>query len=93
MTKCDCNNEYILKLAKNNKGIEQNKTEIDISKSNKYNDIIANILEYDTNGIYLIQEKADVLLSDVKFTKITGKLKILINSRTRAIFFLKLTKV
>ncbi len=67
----DINNEYVLKLAKNNKGIEQNKTEINISKSGKYNDIIANIIEYDNNGLYLIQQKAD-RLTEQGFTDITG---------------------
>lgn len=65
------NNEYVLKLAKNNKGIEQNKTEINISNSGKYNDITANIVEYDTNGLYLIQQKA-YRVTDQNFKDITG---------------------
>ncbi len=67
----DINNEYVLKLAKNNKGIEQNKTEINISKSGKYNDITANVVEFDDNGLYLIQQKA-YRLTEQGFKDITG---------------------
>lgn len=67
----DINNIFVLKLAKNNKGIEQNKTEINISKSGKYNDIIANIVEYDDNGLYLIQQKA-YRITEQNFKDITG---------------------
>lgn len=67
----DINNEYVLKLAKNNKGIEQNKTEINISKSGKYNDITANVVEFDVNGLYLIQQKA-YRLTEQSFKDITG---------------------
>ena len=67
----DINNEYVLKLAKNNKGIEQNKTEINISKSGKYNDINANVVEFDDNGLYLIQQKA-YRLTEQGFKDITG---------------------
>jgi len=65
------NNEYVLKLANNNKGIEQNKTEINISESGKYNDIIASVIEYDKNGLYLIQQKANEI-TEQEFTNITG---------------------
>ena len=67
----DINNEYVLKLAKNNKGIEQNKTEINISKSSKYNDITAKVVEFDENGLYLIQQKA-YRLTEQGFKDITG---------------------
>jgi hypothetical protein len=67
----DINNEYVLKLANNNKGIEQNKTEINISESGKYYDIIANVIEYDKNGLYLIQKKANEITEE-EFTNITG---------------------
>lgn len=67
----DINHEYVLKLAKNNKGIEQNKTEINISKSGKYNDITANVVEFDENGLYLIQQKA-YRLTEQGFKDITG---------------------
>jgi len=67
----DINNDFVLKLAKNNKGIEQNKTEINISKSGKYNDITANIVEYDNNGLYLIQQKAH-RITEQGFKYITG---------------------
>lgn len=67
----DINNEYVLKLAKNNKGIEQNKTEINISKNGKYNDITANVVEFDNNGLYLIQQKA-YRLTEQGFKDITG---------------------
>lgn len=63
--------EYILKLAKNNKGIAQNKTEIKISNSGKYKNIIANIFEYDDNGFYLIQQKAKPI-NDTIFKELTG---------------------
>lgn len=67
----DINNEYVLKLAKNNKGIAQNKVEINISKSNKYNDIIAKVVEFNDNGNYLIQQKAKSI-SDDRFEELTG---------------------
>lgn len=67
----DINNEYVLKLAKNNKGIAQNKVEINISKSNKYNDIIAKAVEFNDNGNYLIQQKAKSI-SDDRFEELTG---------------------
>jgi hypothetical protein len=67
----DINNDFVLKLAKNNKGVEQNKTEINISKSGKYNDITANIAEYDDNGLFLIQQKA-YRITEQGFEDITG---------------------
>lgn len=67
----DINNEFVLKLAKNNKGVEQNKTEINISENNKYNDVIAKIFDYDKSGIYVIQQKANKITKQ-SFKKITG---------------------
>lgn len=63
--------EYVLKIAKNNKGIAQNKTEIEISKSNKYNDIISNIIEYNDNGYYVIAQKANRITDEI-FQELTG---------------------
>lgn len=57
--------KYVLKLAKNKKGIFQNKKEIEIQESKKYNDIISNIIEYDENGYYIISEKADKLTEEI----------------------------
>lgn len=65
------NDEFVLKLAKNKKGLEQNKTEINISKSGKYNDITANIVEYNDEGLYLIQQKA-YRITENRFKDITG---------------------
>lgn len=57
--------KYVLKLAKNKKGIYQNKKEIEIQESKKYNDIIANIVEYDENNYYIITEKADKITEEL----------------------------
>lgn len=53
------NNEKVLKIAINKKGIEQNKTEINSFNEN-YKDILANIYNYskDDNGIFLEMELA-----------------------------------
>lgn len=64
-------NEYVLKVAKNNKGIEQNKKEIEISNVGIYKDIIANVIEYDKNGFYVVSQKADEI-SDELFNDVTG---------------------
>ncbi len=61
----------ILKLAKNKKGIAQNKTEIKISESHKFNNIIANVLDFDSDGLYLIQQKA-IPITPARFEQITG---------------------
>ena len=64
------NDKYVLKLAKNKKGIAQNLVEINIHKTRNYDDITANIIEYDINGVYTIQEKAHIITED-KFKDIT----------------------
>lgn len=62
---------YVLKIAKNNKGIAQNKTEIKISKCDEYDAIIANIVEYDDNGFYVISQKANRITDNI-FKDLTG---------------------
>lgn len=54
----DYNAELVLKLAKNDKGIEQNKTEADGFIQQHYKDIVANVIDSDPNDIWLLSEKA-----------------------------------
>jgi len=68
----EINDKYVLKLAKNNKGIEQNKTEINIFKNSKVKDILAKIIEYDENGIFIVQERAESIINDNDFERITN---------------------
>lgn len=67
----DINNEYVLKLAKNTKGVAQNKTEIHLSNNEINNEIISKTLEYDENGLYVIQEKATKITDNI-FKEITN---------------------
>jgi hypothetical protein len=61
----------VLKLAKNNKGIAQNLTEIKVGSDVEYQDVVAKVLEYNKDGEWLIQEKAK-LISEEKFEELTG---------------------
>jgi hypothetical protein len=52
-------NDLILKLAKNEKGLAQNQTESDGFMQQNYKDIIANVLDSDPNGLWILVEKAE----------------------------------
>lgn len=59
----DLENGYVVKVAKNNKGIAQNKTEYKISLSDNTN-LFAKILDVSENFKYLVMEKA-VKIEDI----------------------------
>lgn len=63
--------DYVLKIAKNKKGIAQNLTEIEISKDKEFTDVLASVIMYNENGLYIIQEKANKI-TDFEFNNITG---------------------
>ena len=53
----EMNNEYVIKVARNNAGIEQNKTEYKISNNKKY-DVFANVVYASNNYKFIIMKKA-----------------------------------
>lgn len=61
----------VLKLAKNKKGIAQNDIEIEYSKYYDIKDILAEVFEYDDNGLWVEMELATKLTVG-KFKQITG---------------------
>ena len=61
----------VLKLAKNAKGIAQNDVEIEYSKYYDIKDILAEVFDYDDNGLWVEMELA-TKLSIGKFRQITG---------------------
>lgn len=60
----------VLKLAKNPKGIAQNLTEIKAGTDKEFSDIVTNILEYNEKGEWLIAERAKPISED-KFKELT----------------------
>ncbi len=62
---------YVIKIAKNNKGLEQNKTESNPKILENFSNVIAKIINYDKSGKWVIQEFAENLSKD-KFYDITG---------------------
>lgn len=50
--------EKVLKLAKNGKGIAQNDSEIDSGRDRYYEDIIAKVIDYDKDGLWVEMEIA-----------------------------------
>jgi len=64
-------NEKVLKLAKNNKGIAQNKVEIESSNDYYLKDLVAKIFNYENNGLWLEMELATKLTTPI-FKDITG---------------------
>lgn len=60
----------VLKLAKNKKGIEQNKMESNLEIQKNYSDIIAHLYDYDPNGKWIIQEKLEYIDESI-FWKLT----------------------
>jgi len=67
----DLNNGYVLKLAKNIKGIAQNKNESNPRIQKEFSDVVAKVIEFDINGKYLIQEKVNPI-TEADFEKLTG---------------------
>lgn len=63
--------EKVLKLAKNQKGIAQNKTEIGFSNDYMWVGLVAEIFEYDENGLWVEMELAKKL-SPKQFKSIVG---------------------
>lgn len=61
----------VLKLAKNNKGIAQNREEYSISKYNDYDDILTNVIDSCDNDTWLLSEKAKKV-SKKRFKDLTG---------------------
>lgn len=60
-------NEKVLKLAKNNKGLAQNEVEIEYGQYSDIDDIVAKIFDYDENALWVEMELArKVKASDFK---------------------------
>jgi len=54
----DYSPEYVLKLAKNDKGIAQNNAEADGFIQNNYKDLVANVKDSDPNDFWILAQKA-----------------------------------
>lgn len=63
--------EKVLKLAKNKKGVAQNEVEIRMSQDSYVEDIVAEVFEYDENNLWLEMELARRLDKTI-FEKLTG---------------------
>jgi hypothetical protein len=63
--------EKVLKLAKNKKGLAQNKAEIDYGTEIYLKGIVANIFEYDENGLWVEMELARKI-TESEFKRISG---------------------
>lgn len=63
--------EKVLKLARNKKGLAQNEVEIEYSHYSDIDNIIAKVFEYDENNLWLEAELARKL-TEPKFKQITG---------------------
>lgn len=50
--------DLVLKLAKNEKGIQQNITENDGFIQEQYSDIVANVIDSDPNNLWIVSQKA-----------------------------------
>jgi hypothetical protein len=64
----DLKNGYVLKLARNNKGIAQNFVESNKKLQKKYENIIAKIIDSDKDNKWVVQEKV-IPLSNFSFDK------------------------
>jgi len=60
----------VLKLAKNNKGIAQNQAEINLSNE-YYENILAKVLDYDNNYLWIISERTKKI-TPTRFTQLTN---------------------
>lgn len=67
----DLKNGYVLKLAKNEKGLAQNMVESNPKIQKEYPNYVAKISSFDKKGIYLIQEKIKPL-TEKRFEELTG---------------------
>ena len=63
--------KYVLKVAKNPKGIAQNLTESNPEILKKYSDIVAKVTDYNKNGKWLLQQKVEQV-DNIEFEDITG---------------------
>lgn len=59
----------VLKMAKNPKGIQQNLTEIHIGTDKEFSDVVSNVSKYDEKGKWLIAEKAKPM-TEYKFEEL-----------------------
>lgn len=64
-------NEKVLKLAKNQKGLAQNEVEIQYGNEGYLEDIVAKVYDYDENNLWLEMQLAKKLTKS-KFKQITG---------------------
>lgn len=67
----DVDDNYVLKLAKNNKGIAQNREEKSICAYNDYDDILANVIDSSDNDVWILSEKAKKI-NKRRFKTLTG---------------------
>jgi len=66
------NDDKVVKLAKNAKGIAQNTKECDIGTDRMYENILSKVHYCASNNVFLISEYAGVLERDEKFESVTG---------------------
>lgn len=64
-------NKYVLKVAYNDKGIDQNFAELDAITNPKLKNLFAEIKDYDPNGIWLVSEMVRRVSND-EFENMTG---------------------
>ena len=67
----DYGGDLVLKLAKNEKGIAQNRTEADGFIQQNYKEIVANVLDSDPNDLYIVAEKA-TKITPSQFKQLSG---------------------
>ncbi len=67
----DYDGNNVLKLAKNEKGLQQNRTEGDMSIQSSYGDLVTKVLDSDNHDVWVIAEKA-TRCSPSEFKKFTG---------------------
>jgi hypothetical protein len=65
------NQDLVIKLAKNQKGIEQNAIENDGFIQSNHNSIVTNVIDSDPNDIWLLVQRA-MKISPSKFKQLTG---------------------
>ncbi len=63
-------NDKVLKLAKNKKGLAQNETEIDRGQDSYFSNILANVFDYHPDGLWVEMEKA-IPINKYEFRRLT----------------------
>jgi len=67
----DYSPDLVLKMAKNEKGLAQNRVESDNFLQTNYKDLVANVIDSDPNDIWILSEKA-TKIAPSRFRSLTG---------------------